>query len=87
MGQSAPGAARQAVSALEAGDARLDAGAEISQLAVDPAAFDHVFDGEAGLFVEGHIAHAAGFGPTEVVETGIAAIGGRLAGWTAIEGV
>ena len=36
--------------------------------------------------MEGHIADAAGFGPTEVVETGIAAIGGSLTGRTAIEG-
>ncbi len=52
MIKAAPGAARQAVGALQAGDTGLDAGAEVAQLAIDPVAFDHVFDPQAGLFVK-----------------------------------
>src|SRR3954449_7110060 len=40
--EPAPGAAGQAVGPLEAGDAGLDPGAEVAQLAIDPAAADHV---------------------------------------------
>ncbi len=41
-GEPAPAAARQPAGTLEAGDARFDPGAEVSQLPVDPAALDHV---------------------------------------------
>src|SRR5215207_4041102 len=41
--EPAPGAAGQAVGPLEAGDTSLDPGPEVAQLAVDPAAADHVF--------------------------------------------
>src|SRR5215207_6151301 len=57
--EPAPGAAGQAVGPLEAGDTSLDPGPEVAQLAVDPAAADHVFDAEAALLVKGHVAHAA----------------------------
>ena len=68
----------QTVAALEAGDAGLDPGAEVVQPAIDPAALDHIFDSDAALLVEGDILHAACFGLLEIVETGIAAIGGHL---------
>ena len=57
--EPAPGAAGQAVGPLEAGDTGLDAGPEVAQLAIDPAAADHVFDAEAALLVKGHVAHPA----------------------------
>src|SRR3954453_8425346 len=57
--EPAPGAAGQAVGPLEAGDAGLDPGPEVAQLAIDPAAADHVFDAEAALLVKGHVAHPA----------------------------
>src|SRR3954465_3193429 len=57
--EPAPGAAGQAVGPLEAGGAGLDPGPEVAQLAIDPAAADHVFDAEAALLVKGHVAHAA----------------------------
>src|ERR1700687_1041574 len=53
--EAAPGAACQTVGSLEAGDPGLNAGAEVAQLAIDPAALDHVFDGQAALLVEGDI--------------------------------
>jgi hypothetical protein len=43
----------QAIGAFEAGDAGLDAGAEIAELAINPVAPDHVFNFEAALLVEG----------------------------------
>src|SRR5687768_13638097 len=53
--EPAPGAARQAVGPLEAGDTGLDPGAEVAQLAIDPAAANHVFGAEAALLVKGHV--------------------------------
>src|SRR3954464_1798998 len=72
--EPAPGTAGQAVGPLEARDAGLDPGAEVAQLAIDPAAADHVFDAEAALLVEGHVAHAARLRPAQVIATGKAAI-------------
>src|SRR5260221_14759588 len=57
--EAAPGGTSQAVGALETRDAGLDAGAEVSQPAVHPAALDHVFDRQAALLVEGHVGEAA----------------------------
>src|SRR6185437_14066651 len=57
--QSAPGATGRAVGALEAGDCRLDAGAEVAQTTVDPRALDHLGDGAAALKVEGDVGNAA----------------------------
>src|SRR3954469_24222133 len=72
--EPAPGAAGQAVGPLEAGDAGLDAGAEVAQLAIDPAAADHVFDRKAALLVEGHVAHPARLCLAQIIATGKAAI-------------
>jgi hypothetical protein len=47
--EPAPGAAGQTISPLQAGDTGLDAGTEIAELAIDPAALDHVFDPEAAM--------------------------------------
>src|SRR4051812_43951606 len=72
--EPAPGAAGQAVGPLEAGDAGLDAGPEVAQLAIDPVAADHVFDLETALLVEGHVADAASLCLAQIIATGKAAI-------------
>src|SRR5215204_5867691 len=84
--EPAPRAAGQAVGPLEAGDAGLDAGAEVAQLAIDPAAADHVFDAEAALLVKAHIAHAARLRPAQVIATGKAAVRCRLPRRPAVPG-
>src|SRR5207244_10462016 len=76
--EAAPGAAGQTVGSLEAGDPGLDPGAEVAQLAIDPAALDHVFARPAALFVKGDILDAARLGRCEIVLAGITAIGGEL---------
>src|SRR5438552_2327502 len=76
--EAAPGAAGQTVGSLEAGDPGLDPGAEVAQLAIDPAALDYVFDRQAALFVKGDILDAARLGRCEIVPAGITAIGGDL---------
>src|SRR5262252_1893483 len=76
--QSAPGATGGAIGALEAGDRRLDAGAEVAQTPVDPRALDHLGNGDAALLVEGDIGDAAGLGGNEIGAASIAAIGGGL---------
>src|SRR3954467_4324859 len=72
--EPAPGAAGQAVGPLEAGDAGLDAGADVSPLAIDPVAADHVFDLETALLVEGHVADAASLCLAQIIATGEAAV-------------
>src|ERR1044072_1725940 len=64
--ETAPRATGQAVGPLEARDASLDPGREVAQLAIDPAAADHVLDLEPALLVEGHVAHAARLRPARV---------------------
>src|SRR3954453_9713173 len=76
-GDPARGAAGQAVGPLEAGDAGLDPGPEVAQLAIDPTAADHVFGAEAAL-VTGHVAHPARLGPVQVLAAGKTAIRRRL---------
>src|SRR3954451_18721980 len=76
--EPAPGAAGQAVGPLEAGDAGLDPGPEVAQLAIDPAAADHVFDAEAALLVKGHVAHPARLRAIQVLAAGKTAIRRRL---------
>src|SRR5215218_9661057 len=76
--EPAPGAAGQAVGPLEAGDTSLDPGPEVAQLAVDPAAADHVFGAEAALLVKGHVVHAARLRPVQVRAAGKAAVRRRL---------
>src|SRR3954462_10197588 len=76
--EPAPGATGQAVGPLEAGDAGLDPGAEVAQLAIDPAAADHVFDAEAALLVKGHVAHPARLRAIQVLAAGKTAIRRRL---------
>src|SRR6185436_6680502 len=49
--ETAPRAAGQAVGPLQAGDASLDPGAEVAQLAINPAAAYHVGDLEPALFL------------------------------------
>ena|SRR6516162_2280014 len=68
----APGAACGAIGAFEAGDPSLDAGAKVAQPAVHPGAFDHLGNGDAGLFVEGDIGDAAGLGGSKIGAAGIA---------------
>lgn len=58
--------------------AGLDAGAKVPELAVNPAAFDHVFDLEAALLVEGHVTQAPGLGLPQIGAAGKAAVGGGL---------
>src|SRR4051794_3782054 len=76
--EPAPGATRQAVGPLEAGDAGLDPGAEVAQLAIDPAAADYPLNPEPALLVEGHVAHAARLRSIEVSAAGKAAVRDRL---------
>src|SRR3954453_20265774 len=76
--EPAPGAAGQAVGPLEAGDAGLDPGPEVAQLAIDPAAADHVFDAEAALLVKGHVAHPARLRAIQVLAAGKTPIRRRL---------
>src|SRR5689334_13007451 len=76
--EPAPGAAGQAVGPLEAGDAGLDAGPEVAQLAIHPTAADHVFDAEAALLVKGHVAHPARLRAIQVLAAGKSAIRRRL---------
>jgi hypothetical protein len=56
----------------------LDPGAEVAQLAINPAALGHVFDRQAALLVEGYIGDAARLGCREIILAGIAAIGRDL---------
>src|SRR5258707_9434913 len=83
--EAAPGGTSQAVGALETRDAGLDAGAEVSQPAVHPAALDHVFDRQAALLVEGHVGDAPGLGLVEIVARCIATISHRLTRRAAVE--
>src|SRR5690242_14213807 len=76
--EPAPSAARQAVGSLEAGDAGLDPSPEVAQLAIDPAAADHIFNAEAALLVKGHVAHAARLRAIQVLAAGKAALRRRL---------
>src|SRR6201998_3566295 len=64
--------------APEAGDPRLDAGAEVAQTTVDPRALDHFGNGDAALLVEGDVGNAAGLGGGEIGAAGGATIGGGL---------
>ncbi len=83
--EPALGAAPQAISAFQARDTGLDTGAEVSELAIDPATLDHFFHLEATLFVEGHVADATGFGSTQIIAAGIAAVVRRLTRRTAVK--
>ena len=87
MVRSAPGATGGAIGALEAGDRRLDAGAEVAQTTVDPRALDHLGNGDAALLVEGDIGDAAGFGGNEIGAASIAAIGGGLRGGAPVRAI
>ena len=78
MLKPAPSATGEPVGALKTGYARLDAGAEVAELAVDPAALDHIFDAKAALFVEGHVADATGLSLIEIGLARKAAISGCL---------
>src|SRR3954469_20694041 len=71
--ETAPRAAGQAVGPFEAGDAGLDPGSEVAQLAIHPAAADHVVDLEPALLVEGHVGHPACLRSAQVVTGGKAA--------------
>lgn len=87
MVEPAPGAVGQAIGPLQAGNAGFDAGPEVSELAIHPAAPDHIFDPEAAaLLMEGHIAHTPGLGLGYVFTARIAAVGARLPRRLAIEG-
>ncbi len=70
MIEPAPRAPGQAVSAFQAGDARFDTGPEVTEPAIHPFAFDHIFHTKAALAVERDVTDADGFGLPEVVEAG-----------------
>src|SRR4051795_1364907 len=72
--EPAPSTACQTVGSLEAGNPGLDPGAEVAQLAINPAALDYVVDGQAALLVEGDIGDAERLRCGEIILAGIAAI-------------
>jgi hypothetical protein len=76
--EPAPGAALETKSSFQAGYVGLDAGSEVFQLAVGPAALDHGVDRQGALFVEGDILDTQRLGLLQIVEAGVAAITGRL---------
>src|SRR5712671_3363762 len=79
--EPAPGATRETKSPFQAGYVGLDAGPEVFQLAVHPAALDHGVDCEGTLLVEGDILDAQGLCLLQIVEAGVATITGRLSRW------
>src|SRR6476660_3212547 len=76
--EAAPRAAAQAVGPLETGNARLDPGPEVAQLAIRPAAAHHVFDLEPALLVEGHVRYPTRLRSAQIVAAGKAAVRHRL---------
>ncbi len=82
----APDAARQAVGSLQARYPGFDASTEVAQLAINPLAFDHVLDAEAGFLVERHVANAPGLCRGQVVARGEAAICSCLPRRLVVEG-
>jgi hypothetical protein len=67
--ESAPSAACQTVGSLEAGNPGLDPGAEVAQLAINPATLDHVFDRQAVPLVGGYAAAARRNGRIQIART------------------
>ena len=68
--EPAPGAARETKSPFQAGYVGLDAGSEVFQLVVHPAALDHGVDRQGALLMEGDILDAQGLCLLQIVEAG-----------------
>lgn len=64
--------------ALKKRDHSFDPGAKVAHALVDLGALGHLADGEAALFLEGHVANAESFDRLQVLLGGEASVEGRL---------
>lgn len=84
-GGALPHAAREPDHALQERDPALDASAEVAELAIDPAALDHVENGEPAPLGEADVLDTERFGIRQVVFRCKAAVETGLARGRAVE--
>ena len=77
---SRPSTPEKAESPFEYGDVGFDAGSKVSELFVDPGAFDHLKNGKPLSFCEGNILYSLCFPGLEVCFGGKTGIGRHLPG-------
>jgi hypothetical protein len=80
-----PGASGEPERTFENRDACFDAGAEIPEFLIDPAALDHLQDRDPFALGEGHVGEPSLLGLCEVIPGGKAAIGSYLAGRSPVQ--